>query len=101
MTNDNSNSPPPGLNLMLAQALDRSVETSLDSLAALRSAVRAYTLSERNRGMSLESVMRAVSGVLMEIEDDRKTELNAVPVRDPDLARKLRAWCGTDYSEGA
>jgi hypothetical protein len=36
----------------------------------------------------------------MEIEDERKTELNAVPVRDPDLARKLRAWCGTDYSDG-
>ena len=51
--------------------------------------------------MTLDSVMRAVSGVLMEIEDDRATDLNPVPLRDPDLARQLRAWCSEDYSEVA
>lgn len=86
---------------MLEEALDRSVKTSLASLESLRQAVRGYTRHQKTRGMTLDSVMRAVSGVLMEIEDDRATDLNPVPLRDPDLARQLRAWCSEDYSEVA
>lgn len=84
---------------MLAQALDRSLDTSLDSLHALRKAVRIYTRNQKRRGETLDSVMRGVSSVLMEIEDDRTNGTPDSMNRDPDLARQLRAWCGHDYNE--
>lgn len=86
---------------MLEEALDRSVETSLHSLASLRKAIRTYAHHQKRRGVTLDSVMRAVSNVLMELEDDRATELKPVRARDPELARQLRAWCGEDYANGA
>jgi hypothetical protein len=85
---------------MLEQALDRSVETSLHSLVSLRKAIRDYTHHQKNRGMTLDGIMRAVSGTLMEVEDDRATGVGPDAMRDPDLARQLRAWCSEDYSDG-
>jgi hypothetical protein len=77
--------------------LDRSIETSLTSLDSLREAVQSYTQRQKNKGMPLDSVMRALSGVLMELEDDRVTG-DSAPRRDPKLARQLRAWCSEHYT---
>ena len=93
-----SESPSPSLGRLLTQALDRSVETSLTSLETLREAVRAYTRNEKNRGIPLDSVMRGISGVLMQMEDDRASADDVSP-RDPVLARQLRAWCSEHYAE--
>jgi len=101
MPNNDAEAPSSALGTMLEEALDRSVETSLHSLAALRKAIRTYAHHQKSRGVTLDSVMRAVSNVLMELEDDRALELNPVRARDPELARQLRAWCGEDYSNGA
>ena len=84
---------------MLEQALDRSVETSLHSLTSLRKAIRDYTRQQRSRGMTLDGIMRAVSGALMEVEDDRGTKAEPAEMRDPELARQLRAWCSEDYTD--
>lgn len=94
----NPDSPSPVLGELLSQALGRSVETSLASLESLRDAVRAYTRNEKNRGMSLDSVMRGISGALMEMEDDHVSG-DGMSTRDPHLARQLRAWCSEHYSE--
>ena len=94
---NNSAEPPARLfAAMLEEALDRSVATSLDSFSSLRTAVRTYARHQRDRGIPLDSVMRAVSSALMEIEDDRGSDSDSV--RDPNLARQLRAWCNDDYS---
>ena len=98
MVKNNAESPAPQLGAMLEAALDRSVSTSLDSFESLRTAVRAYARNQRNRGIPLDSVMRAVAAALMEIEDDRSREQGSHSVRDPNLARQLRAWCSEDYS---
>ena len=50
--------------------------------------------------MPLDSVMRAVSSVLMELEDDRVSS-NGAPQSDPKLARQLRAWCSEHYTGAA
>ena len=82
----------------LATALDRALGTSLDSLHALRRAVREYTRRQKQRGVPLDNVMLALSSVLMEAEDDRKdSDGHASNERDPELARQIRAWCGEDY----
>ena len=91
-------SPSTALGPMLAQALDRSLDTSLESLLSLREAVRSYTKHQKRKGESLDSVMRGVSSVLMEIEDDRSRESPSSANRDPQLARQLRAWCGEDFN---
>ena len=90
-------SPSVALGELLSAALDRSIETSLASLESLREAVRSYTRRQKNKGMPLDSVMRALSGVLMELEDDRASGDHA-PTRDPKLARQLRAWCSEHYT---
>jgi hypothetical protein len=82
---------------LLASALDRSVETSLTSLDSLRDAVQAYTRRQKNKGASLDGVMRAIATLLIEVEDDR-VSVNDVPTRDPKLARQLRAWCSEHYT---
>ena len=99
MPHNDPDSPSTALGAMLEQALDRSVETSLHSLLSLRKAIRDYSRQQRARGMSLDSVMRAVSGALMEVEDDRATASGPSATRDPELARQLRAWCSEDYSD--
>ena len=90
-------SPSTTLSELLAQALDRSVETSLASLDDLRDAVQSYAARQKKKGMPLDSVMRALSGVLMELEDDRVSS-NGAPLSDPKLARQLRAWCSEHYT---
>ena len=85
------------LNDGLAAALDRAVGTSLDSLHRLRQAVREYAQRQKNRGVPLDSVMRALSSVLMEAEDEKDGNGFADGARDPELARQIRAWCGEDY----
>jgi len=97
MQND-SESPSAALGELLAQALDRSVETSLSSLESLRDAVRSYTRNEKNRGIALDGVMRGLSAKLMEMEDERSSSEEMSP-RDPKLARQLRAWCSEHYVE--
>lgn len=100
MINNYADSASPSLGGMLDAALDRSITTSLESLESLRAAVRTYALHQRNRGVSLDSVMRAVSSALMEAEDDRGRERHSSSIRDPSLARQLRAWCSEDYLAG-
>ena len=82
---------------LVASALDRSVETSLNSLHSLRDAVQAYTRNEKHKGASLDGVMRAIASLLIEAEDDRGST-NEPPTRDPKLARQLRAWCSEHYT---
>lgn len=98
MINNDAEPPARLLGAMLEAALDRSVATSLDSFSTLRTAVRTYARHQRDRGIPLDSVMRAVSAALMEIEDDRGRGSDSGSVRDPNLARQLRAWCSDDYS---
>lgn len=82
----------------VATALDRAVGTSLDSLHALRRAVREYARRQKQRGVPLDNVMLTLSSVLMEAEDDRKDAEGLVSsARDPELARQIRAWCSEDY----
>jgi hypothetical protein len=89
--------PSVALGALLAQALDRSIETSLASHDNLRTAVRSYARHQRDCGRSLDSIMRSLAAVLMELEDDRADEDRFR--RDPHLARQLRAWCSERYSE--
>ena len=100
MFDNYADSASPSLGGMLDAALDRSITTSLESLDSLRSAVRKYARQQRNRGVSLDSVMRAVASALMEAEDDRGRDMHASSIRDPNLARQLRAWCSEDYLGG-
>jgi len=96
MTNDFSQ-PPSQLGVALAQALDRAVGTSLNSLDLLREAIRSYAMNQRARGVPLDHVMVAVGGVLMDAEDERIGKPGLSVSRDPDLARQLRAWCSEYY----
>ncbi len=91
-------SPPALLGSALAQALDRALGTSLDSLHLLRQSVRTYTGHQKSRGIPLDGVMLALSAVLMEAEDERMRGVEVQGPRDPELARQLRAWCSEDYS---
>ena len=91
-------SPSSTLGPLLAQALGRAVDSSLSSLESLRDAVQSYTRHEKNRGMPLDSIMRGISGVLMEMEDECASPEDISP-RDPKLARQLRAWCSECYAE--
>lgn len=92
-------SPSSALGGLVSDALERSVETSLTSFASLRSAVGAYTLAQKERGRSLDSVIQAISTLLMEVEDERVNG-SSTPLRDPVLARQLRAWCAEHFNSG-
>lgn len=70
----------------------------MESLIALRKSVQSYTAHQKARGVPLDLVMRALGAVLMEVEDERSRESKIDVVRDPELARQLRAWCSSDYS---
>ncbi len=96
---ENPDSPPARFADVLALALDRAVGSSLDSLHTLRNSVRSYTAHQKARGVPLDGVMRAVSAVLMNVEDERSVEPGTEGRRDPELARQLRAWCSEDYSD--
>jgi hypothetical protein len=90
-------SPSSSLGDVLAVALNRTVGTSLDSLVALRQAVRNYTQHQKQRGVPLDRVMVALSAALLQAEDDQAGLDSPREFRDPDLARQLRAWCSADY----
>lgn len=94
-------SPPARLGDVLALALDRAVGSSLDSLHLLRKSVRSYTAHQKARGVPLDGVMRALSAVLMNLEDERSVETGTDGLRDPELARQLRAWCSEDYADNS
>lgn len=98
---DSPDSPPAAIGVALSDALDRSTGAPLGSLHSLRKAVRSYASHQKSRGVPLDQVMLALSGVLMEVEDDRGTNSDAIDHRDPELARQLRAWCSEDYMAGA
>jgi len=94
---DKQHSPSSVLGSELTDALDRSLQTSLHSLSSLRHAVRSYTLHERNRGVSLENLLKEALTTLTDAEDDRGDLSNLAPVRDGELARQLQAWCREDF----
>jgi hypothetical protein len=85
------------LGIELADALDRSLQTSLDSLDSLRAAVRIYTRDGQNNGLSVDSVCAAVLKALTEAEDGRGHPQSS---HDTDLARQIEQWCreGFRYS---
>lgn len=95
---DTPDSPPASLENALAEALDRAVGTSFDSLHVLREAVRKFARHQKSRGVPLDNVMLSVSSVLLEAEDDHVGSNNGDESRDPELARQLRAWCSEDYT---
>jgi len=90
-------SPSAVLGDVLALALDRAVGSSLDSLLVLRKSVKGYATHQKARGVPLDDIMRALSTVLMEAEDERSANPDGNGQRDPELARQLRAWCSEDY----
>ena len=91
-------SPSAALGDVLVLALDRAVGSSLDSLLLLRQSVKGYATHQKARGVPLDDIMRALSTVLMEAEDERSTNPDGNGQRDPELARQLRAWCSEDYA---
>ena len=91
-------SPSSALGDVLALALDRAVGSSMESLIVLRKSVRSYTSHQKSRGVPLDQVMRALATVLIEVEDERSSVSKIEVVRDPELARQLRAWCSADYT---
>ena len=97
--NTQPSSPSSVLGSELTDALDRSLETSLGSLAALRAAVRAYTVHKRARGVTLDDLIRSAARMLSEAEEDRVTDVRPSPARDVELAKQLKNWCKEDYGE--
>jgi hypothetical protein len=95
---DDSDSPSRTLDGLVSDALNRSLDTSLDSLDALRKAVRSYTLHQRNRGVPLESIQGAISTVLDRLEDER-SQPDELAFPDRKLARRLSDWCSKDYGD--
>jgi hypothetical protein len=89
--------PSAALGDVLALALDRAVGSSLDSLLVLRTSVKGYATHQKARGVPLDDIMRALSTVLMEVEDERSADPDGNGHRDPELARQIRAWCSDDY----
>ena len=88
--------PPQDLPAALAEALERAVGTSVQSLHHLRSCVTNYARRERARDVPLNDVIVAVGRLLMDAEDE------VIPAehgkaRDPELARQVRAWCAEEY----
>jgi hypothetical protein len=94
-------SPPQDLPAALAEALERSVGTSLVSLHHLRSCVINYAKREERRGVPVNDVIVAVGRLLMAAEDDVIPKTDGTGARDPDLARQVRAWCAEAYSTPA
>lgn len=94
-------SPSAALGDVLSLALDRAVGSSLDSLLVLRKSVNGYTAHQKARAVPLDDIMRALSTLLMEVEDERSANPDAAERRDPELARQLRAWCSEGYQNSA
>jgi hypothetical protein len=90
--------PPKDLPTALADALERGVGTSLDSLHNLRGLVVGYARRQQAHGVPLNDVIVAVGRLLMTAEDDAVPHPPAIQARDPDLARQVRAWCAEGYT---
>jgi hypothetical protein len=82
----------------LAEALDRAVGISVQSLHHLRSCVINYANREQRRGTPINDVIVAVGRLLMDAEDDALPKTDGRGTRDPELARQVRAWCAEAYS---
>ena len=83
----------------LADALDRSLQTSIDSLASLRRAVRAYTVHQRKNGVPVETLISDALKVLAQAKDGRGDNTGSDRFRDAELARQLKAWCQADFRD--
>ncbi len=94
-------SPSSVLGAQLAGALDRRLQSSLNSLVSLRDAVRVYTIHERDRGVSLETIVKQALTTLTHAEDGRDGSSNGGTMRDSDLARHLETWCREDFGSPA
>lgn len=90
--------PPQDLPAALAEALERAVGTSVQSLHHLRSCVINYAKREQKRSIPVNDVIVAVGRLLMTAEDDIKSGTDGSEARDPELARQVRAWCAEAYS---
>lgn len=89
---------PSVLRTELAEALDRSLLTSIQSLSSLRLAVRAYTIHEKDLGVSLDKIVLQARAILSDVEDDRGDRLHNEPVRDGALAREVESWSRRDFA---
>jgi hypothetical protein len=95
---DNQRFLPKDLPTALADALERAVGTSLDSLHNLRGLVIAHSRRQQAHGVPLNDVIVAVGRLLMTAEDDAVPHPPATQARDPELARQVRAWCAEGYA---
>ncbi len=91
-------SPPQDLPAALAEALERAVGTSLQSLHRLRDCVVNYARRQENHGVPLNDVIVTVGRLLMAAEDDADPASDGKQSRDPALARQVRAWCAEGYA---
>ena len=91
--------PPKDLPTALANALERAVGTSLDSLHNLRGLIIGYARRQEAHGVPLNDVIVAVGRQLMTAEDDALPRDGVAEARDPELARQLRAWCAEGYAK--
>jgi len=96
---ENPGFPPKDLPSALANALERAVGTSLDSLHHLRGFVIGYARRQQAHGVALNDVIVAVGRLLMTAEDDAVPHPPAAEARDPELARQVRAWCAEGYAK--
>jgi hypothetical protein len=96
---ENSGFPRKDLPTALAEALERTVGSSLDSLLDLRTLVIGYARRQHAQGVPLNDVIVAVGRQLMSAEDDAVPRSGATEARDPELARQLRAWCAEGYAK--
>jgi hypothetical protein len=95
---ENLGSTPQDLPSALANALERAVGTSLNSLHQLRGLVVGYARRQQEHGVPLNDVIVAVGRMLMTAEDDAAPRAPAALARDPELARQVRAWCAEGYA---
>lgn len=96
---ENHDFPPKDLPTALAQALERTVGTSLDSLHNLRGLIIGYARRQHSHGVPLNDVIVSVGRLLMNAEDDAVPHPPASEARDPELARQVRAWCAEGYAK--
>lgn len=92
-----SESPPRSLPAALEDALSRAVGTSIHTLGHLRESVIDYSRRQAAHRVPLNDVIVAVGRLLMTAEDNVTARENGEVMRDPELARQIRAWCSQGY----